>query len=920
MDAENNQAPDQVTEGKPTQIQPATAGKPAVSNPTSPDIATADAGSNANLTTTNPETKRALGRPAPAPRRGAKPTRRRRGIWGWLILLIILIVAGVVGYFYWQGNQGPTAFAGIAGPATGRIPVSLSVSASGQISAKADLALNFGSSGTVTAMNVHQGQTVKAGDVLAKIDDSSLQNSVSTAKAQLSSAKASYDKVKTGATQVQVTQQQEAVKQAEIKYQETVNGNALATDIDSAKAQLASAQAKLAQDQQGGTGAQQAQAAASISSAQSNLQSAQIKYQQDQQGGTDAQKAQAAAAIAAAQSNLASAQAKYQQTLAGPDAATVSAAQAAVDQAQTSLTKTQSQLTSALQSASSARQQALDALNNAQDSYNNIYYANRNPDGTLKTNLTSAQTGAETNAIRALQDAQAKYDQANSAYNDAGTQLSIGVQAAQSTLNNAKIQLAKVQAGAVPADIAAAKASVDQAQASVQQAQASQAALAPTNSQLASDQASISQAQASVQQALANQQALAATTSQLASDEASVASAQANLTKLQTGGTQNDIDAAKSQLTSAQAALADLVAGAKPDDLAVSQASLDIAQASYDNAVLNLKNATLTAPFDGMITNDFNIQVGQQVAASTSIFQLVDPSALHVDVNVGETDVSKLKLGMPVAVNLDAIPGKSFTGSITFIASKATVTNNVVIYVATVTLDPIDTSNTNTFSTANNSLLKTYGTVLQSFQANRQGGQGQGNQASGTANAGTGAAGGQTGGGATTGGQAGGFAGPGGAGGFAARGGGGAGGFSLCGWTPSRITAADVPKIGMSANVTVCLNLQVPATGKVAVLSRAIKTKTVPQTATTNGQSGVRVVRYVTILDDKATNATHDVEVTPGFAGDTYTIIDNGAIKEGDQVVISSGATGGAGAGAGANNVFIGGGGGGGARGGGRGG
>jgi multidrug efflux pump subunit AcrA (membrane-fusion protein) len=428
-----------------------------------------------------------------------------------------------------------------------------------------------------------------------------------------------------------------------------------------------------------------------------------------------------------------------------------------------------------------------------------------------------------------------------------------------------------------------------------------------------------------VQQAQANQQALAATPSQLASDEASVASAQANLTKLQTGGTQNDIANAQSQLASAQAALADLVAGAKPDDLAVSQASLDIAQASYDNAVLNLKNATLTAPFDGMITNDFSIQVGQQVTAATSVFQLVDPSALHVDVNVGETDVSKLQLGMPVAVNLDAIPGKSFTGSITFIASKATVTNNVVIYVATVTLDPIDTSNANAnpLTNSNNSLLKKYSGVVQSFQTNRQGGQGQGgnqgqgSQASGTANASTGAgtgtgtpnAGGQVGTGAGAGIGTGGFAGRG-------AGAGGAGGFSICGWTPSRITAADVPKIGMSANVTVCLNLQVPATGKVAVLSRAIKTKTVTQ-PNANGQNTTQVVRYVTVLDDKATNTTHDVQVTPGFVGDTYTIIDNGALKEGDQVVISSGTTGGASSGSsGANAVFGGGGGAGGGPGG----
>lgn len=884
MDAEKNEAGNQISTGGPAQIQTTVAGQPTVSPPHPSEIATADGGSPGTLAPA--DTQRQVGRPLPSRQRKA-PVRKKRGLWGWLVLLVVLLVAAGVGYYFWQSNQGPTGFQGIAIPAF-RAPVALSVSASGQIAAKADLALTFGSAGTVTEINKHQGQTVKQGEVLAKIDDSTLKNTVATSLAQLNSAKANLDKVKTGSTPAQIQQQQDAVKQAELKYQETANGNALASDIANAQAQLAAAQAKYQQDAQGGTAAQKAQAASSISSAQAGLQSAQAKLQQDQEGGTPAQKAQAQSAVSSAQSALESAQAKYQLTLAGPDAATVAAAQATYDQANASLEKTKSQLASAVQSASSSKQQALDALNNAQDSYNNVYYANRNADGTLKSNLTSVQTGAETNALRALQDAQAKYDQANSAYNDSVVQQTQGITSAQAQVNSAKAALDKTKAGPTQADVAAAKATVDQAQSSLQQAQASLAALAPTGSQLASDQASIAQAQASIQSANASQAALAPTSSQLASDQASISAAQANLDKLTTGGTPNDIAISKSQLDSAQAALADLQAGAKPDDIAVAQASVDVAQASYDNAVLNLKNATITAPFDGLIANDNNIQVGQQVTASASIFQLVDSSSLHVDVNVGETDVSKIQLNMPVAVNLDAIPNESFTGKVTFISPKATVTNNVVIYVVTVTLDP----------QGQNSLLTKYGSVLSSLignrgQANGTGTTRAGGQANGTPGAGGSASvGGQTNGTPGAGGATGGFAGgaTGGqrtGGGFAAFGG-ASGGASICGWTPSFNRSGNQvqPKVGESANVTVCLDLQVPSQNQVSVISRAIKTKTV--SVTQNGQTRNQQVKYVTILDDKATNKTHDVEVQTGLVGDTFTLITDGVVKQGDQIVIST--------------------------------
>jgi HlyD family secretion protein len=833
------------TETKPAVVPPpiATPGVPAKSNGVS-SPATAPGDTASPLATEAGKDGgggRGLGRPNP---NRPRARRKRNNPWGWVFVVLVAIVAGVGTFFWARGNQTNTTFQGLTTNLSTRQPVSISVSASGQIQANADVALAFGSAGTVTKVNVKVGDQVKQGQELARIDDSDLQIAVKTAKSQLESAQASLKKVTDGATQKDIEQAQATVKQAQIKVQQAQFGNAMPQDIASANA--------------------------SIRSAQAGLNSAQAKYAQDQQGGSPADKAAAQSAISSAeaqlssaQANLASAQAKLAKDQAGPDYATVVAAQATVDQAQANLEKTKSSLQTAVVNAQVARDQALNALRNAQDKYAAAYNNNHNADGSLKGGVKQADIDNENAAYRALQDAQGTYNKADVALNDARVALDTGVRSAQSQLDNAKAQLDKTKAGPTPADILADQASVTQAQSSVVSAQASidnakkaQAALAPTDATLAADQASIASAQSQV------------------------ASAQSNLAKL-TGGTPGDIATAQASLDSANATLNDLLAGPKPNDIAVAQASVNQAQANLETQMLKLKNAVITAPFDGIIGLPASATslpvVGQTVSASGAVMQLVDYSALHVDVNVGENDISKIKLGQAVAVNLDAIANRSFTGKITYISSKSTVSNNVVNFLVTVTLD---TPPANTFNEVWGQELTKY---LEALRGNGQGQQGQGQNRQGQGAQGTGTQGAQGQGAQGAQGQGQQGQGQGGFGGF----GGGTGGripaalaaqLGVCGYTPSfggNNANAEQPKVGMSANVTVCLDFK---GGVPSVPNRALKTKT------ENG----RRVQYVQVLVDKNTSKIEDRVVTTGLVGDNYTEITGGNLTEQDQIVLST--------------------------------
>jgi multidrug efflux pump subunit AcrA (membrane-fusion protein) len=156
-----------------------------------------------------------------------RPRRVLRSPKTWLIVgLSVAVLAGIgVGsYFLFK----PRTFSGAR---TQTVSVTKgtqtqTVSLDGTLSPQTEADLNFSVSGTVTTLKVKVGQTVTKGQTLATIDDSSLQDAVDLAKANLTSAKANYSDVSDSGTSA-------AIKAA-------------AAQVDSAKASLASAKEDLA--------------------------------------------------------------------------------------------------------------------------------------------------------------------------------------------------------------------------------------------------------------------------------------------------------------------------------------------------------------------------------------------------------------------------------------------------------------------------------------------------------------------------------------------------------------------------------------------------------------------------------------------------------------------------------------------------
>ncbi|MCK9907628.1 HlyD family secretion protein [Microbacteriaceae bacterium K1510] len=88
------------------------------------------------------------------------------------------------------------------------------------------------------------------------------------------------------------------------------------------------------------------------------------------------------------------------------------------------------------------------------------------------------------------------------------------------------------------------------------------------------------------------------------------------------------------------------------------------AKAALDNAKRDLNHTTVRAPISGTATQVDNIQVGRFVPAGTPILSVVDDQAPWVDANPKETDITYLRVGQKVTLDVDSFPDHTFKGHV----------------------------------------------------------------------------------------------------------------------------------------------------------------------------------------------------------------------------------------------------------------
>jgi membrane fusion protein, multidrug efflux system len=99
------------------------------------------------------------------------------------------------------------------------------------------------------------------------------------------------------------------------------------------------------------------------------------------------------------------------------------------------------------------------------------------------------------------------------------------------------------------------------------------------------------------------------------------------------------------------------------------QLKFDLENARAVNRLANLEMsyANVTAPISGVIA-ERTIKTGNFVQINTPIFRIVDTSRLEATLNVPERELATLKPGLPVQLQVDALPGQPFQGHVDRVA------------------------------------------------------------------------------------------------------------------------------------------------------------------------------------------------------------------------------------------------------------
>ncbi len=137
------------------------------------------------------------------------------------------------------------------------------------------------------------------------------------------------------------------------------------------------------------------------------------------------------------------------------------------------------------------------------------------------------------------------------------------------------------------------------------------------------------------------------------------------------------------QLASAQTRIDNAAAS-----LSVAQAQVSQANASVQLIQNQIADNMLKSPIKGIITK-INYEIGEQVSAQKALLSVLTENSYQIEVDISETDITKLKTGDTADITLDALgPEVVFAGKVYFIEPAATVIQGVTYYKVKISFEP----------------------------------------------------------------------------------------------------------------------------------------------------------------------------------------------------------------------------------------
>jgi HlyD family secretion protein len=157
----------------------------------------------------------------------------------------------------------------------------------------------------------------------------------------------------------------------------------------------------------------------------------------------------------------------------------------------------------------------------------------------------------------------------------------------------------------------------------------------------------------------------------------------------QTDYWQSEVYQAGVNLAAAEQRLAEMEAGGDSAEVTLRRLEVAAARQALAQARKDLDEATITAPFDGVVgavyIDEGDIIPPPTMAATVAIY-FITPTSLELKAEVDEIDIPEVKVGQSAMVEVDAIADDLFEGTVTSISPVPVIQAGLVLYEVTISL------------------------------------------------------------------------------------------------------------------------------------------------------------------------------------------------------------------------------------------
>jgi HlyD family secretion protein len=148
----------------------------------------------------------------------------------------------------------------------------------------------------------------------------------------------------------------------------------------------------------------------------------------------------------------------------------------------------------------------------------------------------------------------------------------------------------------------------------------------------------------------------------------------------------SNVYVSENQMVNKNDALFKLNSDSVESDIQMKQNAVTAAQKDLTDAQTAATKDTITSPIDGVIA-ELAVKNGASVSSGASVATIINPNIMQTVVSVDELDISKVQVGQKATITLDAITGKTFSGSVVQVDPIGTSSNGVTTYNVTVSVD-----------------------------------------------------------------------------------------------------------------------------------------------------------------------------------------------------------------------------------------